>query len=221
MNQELKLLLIVLGSFVALGSLVSPCEGQVLKQPGLPFEIHSFSLDMDRVTREVNFNFKLANHASDPLKEIVLAVLVKDTLGNPRAFQSSLQKVDVAPGTEKQFTLRLSNLLYVDPAEGPINFTAGIKGARTEGAAWMPLLSPLEFVTALKEGGFVPIRQAPVGAFQTAGCDRGFCIDCRATAECVCGKGCVKNFKCTIGEICSCEFTCTNDPLCKPFPCTQ
>ncbi len=218
-----RLLLIILSSFVALGTLASPCEGQVLKQPGLPFEIDGSSLHMNRVTKEVNFNFKLANRTSDPLRQIVLTVLVKNAKGNPLAFQRSVQKVDVAPGTEKRFTLRLSNLLYVDPVEGPVRFAAAIEGARTEGAAWTQSLSPLEFMTALRAGGFVPVNQAPVGAFQEAGCE-GICLECAQLAKCLCGSGsgvtCVKDFNCS-KSTCECSFTCTNSSGCQTSPCSQ
>lgn len=205
-------------TIAAFGNIVSPCHGQPVEQPGLPARIRDASIDSSVVTREVTLHFALANYAEHPLREIMVAVLVKDGHGKPRAFQKSLERVNVGPGTEQALALRLSNLLYVDPTEGPIGFALGIEQARTEGASWKTVLSPAEFASALGRGEPILVAKGvSIEPFQ-GGCDVGFCLECRQTATCLCGTGCVLSSKCTTGASCSCEVTCINGGGCPNPP---
>lgn len=58
---------ILVACFLSLQSFTFLCQGQVVEQPGLPFEIRHARLESSPVTKESYFDFTLANHTDSPL----------------------------------------------------------------------------------------------------------------------------------------------------------
>jgi hypothetical protein len=48
-------------------------------------------------------------------------------------------------------------------------------------------------------------------AQEGSACTQGYCDQCTASAEKLCGAGKVKEYSCTVGSTCSCSFTCGNN----------
>ena len=197
------------GDFAETKATAPGVSAQVLSQPGLPIEITDVSLQSDIVTRETTLHYSVMNRAQEPLKQLSFFIVAFDSSGDVEGGQAACEAADVAPGAIQVRTLRLGNLLYLDPNEDYARVVVSVEGARTERAAWASTLEPTQVVAAMRDGDTAPVGRAGLGSLGTlaATCPLTFCDSCfdKAIAACKCG---IKSFSCITNGSCTCSFTC-------------
>ena len=177
-------------------------------QPGLPLEITDVSHFSNIVERETTLRYVVTNHASDPVTQVRLLVLLFDSSGRVRGGQRFREKVSIAPGAQEQRTVQLSNLLYVDPSSYYVRFAVAVEEAQTGREVWKQPLPLPELVAAMEVDDQIPLERTASGLEGP-----GICLECKEPALRLCGRGCVQAFSCKQREgtcVFQCQPSCTS-----------